>query len=323
MSKEQNTNITNTADIYGNIERLPCLESMVEYYQSIYKSISHLVGHKLFMDASHLSYMSFEQVRDLRRYINADLDNLSTEFYLQRTIWALECSKKKKKDGESAHRREAMTNPAQHPCLMKTGFEWITSGEVHRYTYEAFLGDTLPIFVAIHNHLVSINRALGDLYYYVTEAPFSSFTPTGKKEIRNLTSQLNGIMQGLLIATHLQPQFSTQNDLVSYLVSCRADCQHFFDTIPRYYQTHRMRLVVFPIDLPVPEQDPYNTREPLVFPATCLPWSAGLYVDFLTAYRTIALHVIAVLVWAVRLYSIWYFVPRRYLRLIAPMGTVL
>lgn len=322
MGGNRKDRVRNTAEIYGDIKPLPCLESMVVYYQSIYKSINHLVGHKVFSDASQLSYMSFEQVRDLRRYINADLDNLSTEFYLQRMMWALDCDKKSKDAGKAAHRRDAMKNPAHHPCLMNSGFKWIaTSGKVAAYTYEEFLGDTLPVFIAIHNHLVSINRALGDLYYYVTEAPFSSFTPIGKREILSLTSQLNRIMQGLFIATHLQPQSPAQKDLVSYLVSCRADCQHFFDTIPRSYQTHRMRLVVFPIDPPV--IDPYQTKEPHELPLTCLPWSAGLYVDFLAAYRVVAEHAIAIFVWTIRLYSLWYFVPRRYLRLIAPMETPL
>jgi hypothetical protein len=86
-----------------------------------------------------------------------------------------------------------------------------------------------------------------------------------------------------------------------------------------------MRLAVFPIDPPVGDLDQTDDPsgfEPQVFPVTCLPWSAGVYLDFLAAYEDIALHVIAVLVWAVRLYSLWYFVPRRYLRLIAPTGTV-
>lgn len=307
--------------VYGNIEKVPCLESMVTYYQSIYKSIGHVVGHKLFSAPHHLSYMSVAQVRDLRRYINADLDNLSIEFYLQRVRWALKCQQQISKVGQEGHRRSAAKNPTRHPCLMTQGFRRITEKGVSAYTYENFLGDTLPLFVAIHSHLVSINRALGHLYYYVTGAPFLSFSPTGKREILNLTSQLNRIMQGLLIATHLQPQSPAQTDLVSFLVSCRADCQHFFDTIPRYYQTHRMRLVVFPIA--APQVDPYQSGEPLIFPVTCLPWSSGLYLDFLATYRSVALHVIAVLAWAVRLYSKWYFVPRRYLQLIAPMGTVL
>lgn len=316
MTSRKKDQLKSVDKIYGDIKPLRCLRSMLIYYQNIYQSISHLVGNK-----SELSRISFEQVRDLHRYINADLDTLSIEFYLQRVQWALECCEGRGKNSNK-HDAEALKDPTRHPCLMKGGFGKITTrGDVSKYTYEQFLGDTLPIFVAIHNHLVSINRALGDLYYYVTEAPFSSFTPTGKREILNLTRQLNRIMQGLLIATHLQPQSPEQNDLVSYLISCRADCQHFFDTIPRYYQTHRMRLVVFPID--PPNIDPYQTGKPFVFPVACLPWSAGLYLDFLIAYRSIALHVIAVLVWSIRLYSCWYFVPRRYLRLIAPMATVL
>jgi hypothetical protein len=307
--------------IYREIDPLGCLDSMKEYYQLIFKSIYHLVGHKKFSDTNNLAHMSFEHVRALRRYVNADLDNLSIEFYLQRRGWALDCLKN---SDVKEHRKKALKDPAHHPCAMKGGFRSIVDKKKD-YTYEEFLGDTLPVFVAIHSHLVSINRALGNLYYYATEAPFSSFTPTGKSEISNLTRHLNRIMKGLLIATHLQPQSDEQYDLVNYLVSCRADCQYFFETIPRYYQTHRMRLVVFPIDPPA--IDSYQMDEPLefdlrVFPVSCLPWSAGVYLDFLAAYEDIALHVMAVLVWALRLYSLWYFVPRRYLRLIAPMGSI-
>lgn len=307
-------------NIYGEIQHLGCLDSMAEYYQRIFKTIYHLVGHKKFSDTENLAHMSFEQVRDSRRYVNADLDNLSIEFYLQRVGLAHECLIK---SNDAEHREQALRDPAHHPCAMRGGFREIAEGR--DYSYEEFLGETLPIFVAIHSHLVSINRALGNLYYYVTEAPFSSFTPTGKSEIRNLTRQLNRIMKGLLIATHLQPQSPEQYDLMNYLVSCRADCQNFFETIPRYYQTHRMRLVVFPIDTPFnrPNQAGGPSGfEPQIFPVTCVPWSAGVYLDFLAAYEDIALHVMAVLVWAIRLYSLWYFVPRRYLRLVAPSGSI-
>jgi hypothetical protein len=309
-------------DIYQEIKPLGCLDSMLDYYQLIFKSIYHLVGHKTFSNKSYLAHVSFDEVRALRRYVNADLNNLSIEFYLQRVGMADYCRVEIKK-GAKEHWMEALKDPAHHPCAMRGGFKNIVEGE--DYGYEEFLGETLPMFVAIHSHLVSINRALGNLYYYTTEAPFSSFTPTGKSEIRNLTRQLNRIMKGLLIATHLQPQSPAQYDLINYLISCRADCQHFFETIPRYYQTHRMRLVVFPIDLPVSGPNRMNDLlgfESEVFPVTCVPWSAGVYLDFLTAYEDIALHVMAVLIWTIRLYSLWYFVPRRYLRLIAPMGAI-
>jgi hypothetical protein len=233
--------------------------------EPIFRSIYHLVGHEKFSGTGNLAHMSFEHVRALRRYVNADLDNLSIEFYLQRRSWALDCLDKK---GVETHRKEALKDPAHHPCAMRGGFKDIVDEK--DYTYEEFLGETLSVFVAIHSHLVSINRALGNLYYYATEAPFSSFTPTGKSEIRNLTRQLNRMTPVI--------------DL---------------------YQT----------------DDPSGFG-PQVFPVTCLPWSAGVYLDFLAAYEDIALHVMAVLVWAIRLYSLWYFVPRRYLRLIAPIGTI-
>ena len=146
-----------------------------------------------------------------------------------------------------------------------------------QYTYEQFLGETLPFFVAIHAHLVSINRAMSDLHYYATELPFATFTDIGKSEIRHLSTELDRIMTGLLVATHLQPRNSWQSDLGSYLISCRADCQRLFDTIPRYYQRHRLRLIVFSID---PPDD--LSRGPHAYPVACSPSSAGVYLDFLS-----------------------------------------
>ena len=303
--------------------RLECLEPMIWYYQCINQSISHLAGRPGFEDDKQFARMSPEEVRSFRRYINTDLDNLSLEFYLQRAQWASECSAEK---GKNEHVESALENPARHPCRMKGGFGLIAAsanGDESVYTYEQFLGETLPIFVAIHNHLTSINRALGNLYYYITEVPFSSFTPTGKTEILHMTKELERLMLGLLVATHLQRKERWQTDLVNCLVSCRSDCYRFLETIPRYYQNHRMRLVVFPID-PVPARiDPYNEEnreryEPL--PLSCVPWAAGAYLDFLDTYQSISHHLRAVIVWAIRLYSLWYFVPRRYLRHISPMA---
>ena len=302
-------------------DRLECLESMIWYYQCINASICYLAGRKDFEEETYFARMSPEEVRDFRRYINTDLDNLSLEFYLQRAQWASKCHSEK---GENDHDESARNNPSRHPCQMKGGFQLIAkNGDNSAYTYEQFLGETLPIFVAIHSHLASINRALGKLYYCTTEVPFSSFTPTGKTEILHMTKELERLMLGLLVATHLQPKYVWQTDLVNCLVSCRSDCYRFLETIPRYYQNHRMRLVVFPID-PVPEGiDPYHEQnrdrhEPL--PLSCVPWSAGAYLDFLDAYQSIAHHLRAVIVWSLRLYSLWFFVPRRYLRHIAPMA---
>jgi hypothetical protein len=305
---------------------------MVWYYQVVNRSIGHLTGRDRNKFDEHLVKISPEQVRDFRRYINTDLDNLSIEFYLQRAEWARDCHADEHRDKHRPrHKKDALANPSRHPCKMKGGFGRIAeSGEELAYTYEQFLGETLPIFVAIHNHLASINRALGNLYYYMTEVPFSSFTPTGKTEILHMTKVLERLMLGLLVATHLQRRHEWQTDLVSYLVSCRSDCYRFLETIPRYYQNHRMRLVVFPIS-PVPEDaDPYRVPENVVdlysgkrrlnqLPLTCVPWSAGAYLDFLDTYQNIVHHLMAVIVWSVRLYSLWYFVPRRYLQLIAPM----
>lgn len=303
--------------IFWEMDPLQCLRPMVWYYQYINRSIRHLAGDKEFGDERYLARMSVEQVRDFRRYINADLENLSIEFYLQRAQWALKC------DDSQPHQQEAGANPLRHPCKMKGGFKRIAEqGKEDAYTYEQFLGETLPIFVAIHNHLASINRALGNLYYYVTEVPFSSFTPTGKTEILHMTKELERLMRGLLVATHLQRTYDWQTDLLNYLVSCRSDCFRFLETFPRYYQNHRMRLVIFPID-PVPQEDnPYiredKAQDLHAMPLSCVPWSAGTYLDFLDTYQTIVHHLMAVIVWSIRLYSLWYFVPRRYLRLVAP-----
>jgi len=313
---------------------------MTRYYQCVLGSIKHLAGVKQNGDQTcELWRMSFEQVRDLRRYINSDLEHFGLEFYLQRMGWARECAEVLRRPADDRERRnhmkDAQKNPARHPCRMRAGFFHIlyppeqkpkektesqTKKHKREYKYEEYLGQTLHIFVAIHSHLTSINRALADLYHYVTQAPFSTFTPLGKSEIQHLTRELNRIMRGLLVATHLQPQAEWQYDLINYLMSCRADCERFIESIPDYYQTHRMRLVVFKIDPLTPDTgfDPDDTKTPHLFPVPCLPWSAGMYSDFLSAYQSIAVHVLAVLHWALRLYSLWYFVPRRYLRLVSP-----
>lgn len=302
---------------------------MTRYYQCILGSIKYLAGVKESGGQTfELTRMSFEQVRDLRRYINSDLEHFGLEFYLQRVEWARRCEKDICRPSNDQvlrdHILDAQKNPARHPCRMRDGFVHIVcppKGKSKKeYTYEQYLGQTLHIFVAIHSHLTSINRALGDLYHYVTQAPFSTFTPLGKSEIQHLTRELNRIMRGLLVATHLQPQAEWQYDLINYLMSCRADCRRFIESVPDYYQTHRMRQVVFKID-PLAQGtmiDPYETRMPHLFPVSCLPWSAGVYSDFLSAYQSIAVHILAVLDWALRLYSLWYFVPRRYLRLVSP-----
>jgi hypothetical protein len=329
--------------IYGGIEPLECLRGMAYYYQAVYRTIRHLVGDPRHTDIGGvdetgevagsrggrleplkedtpkggLYRLSFDEVRSLRRFINTDLEHLGMEFYLQRVEWALRCRREctdSRKPTPAARRR-----PDLHPCLMTGGFHRISkTGEVGDYPYERFLGETQAIFSAIHAHLVSINRAFGDLYYHVAELPFSSFTPAGKSEIGHLSSELNRIMRGLIVATHLQPQKEWQQDVVSYLLTCRADCQRFFETIPHYYQMHRLRLVVYPLDR---VQDDEARGGPHDFPLACLPWSAGVYLDFLQAYQNIAHHTLAVLHWAIRLHARWNFVPRRVLQAIAPIST--
>ncbi len=298
---------------FGQIDCLECLSPMTWYYRRVRASIRHLCGDPGFAASGHLARMTFEQIRRIRRYIDTDLHNYSIEFYLQRKEWARSAAL-----APRSGKDQKRGGPHPSVCVesMKEGagfFRVRTLGE-QAYTYEQFLGETLPFFIAIHVHLVSINRALSDLHYYVTELPFATFTDIGKSEIRHLTTELDRIMTGLLVATHLQPRSSWQSDLVSYLISCRADCQRLFQTIPRYYQSHRLRLIIFPID-------PLNevSSGPHALPIACSPWSAGVYLDFLIAYQNIAQHVMAVLHWALRLYSLWYFVPRRVLRVISPV----
>ena len=181
------------------------------------------MGEKGYLDEACLTRMSPERVREFRRYINADLENYGLEFYLQRVEWAHKC--RENCTGDDRH--AASMSPAKHTCQMHRGFRRIVDSK--DYSYADFLGDTLPAFVALNVHLNSINRALGTLYYYVTELPAAAFTPLGKSEIQHLTRELNRIMRGLLVATHLQPQADWQRDLVNYLISCRADCQRFFE----------------------------------------------------------------------------------------------
>ncbi|HEU0301649.1 MAG TPA: hypothetical protein VFR37_19495 [Longimicrobium sp.] len=308
--------------IFGGIEKLDCLRAMAHYYQTVYRTIRHLVGSSghpgtppLPGTTEDVIRLSEEEVRLLRRFINSDLEHLGMEFYLQRVEWALRCSRER---GTPEHEADARRTPATHPCRMQGRFGRIAqTGKALDYPYEDFLGETQAIFGAIHAHLVSINRAFGDLYYHVANLPFASFTPAGKNEIGHLSSELNRLMRGLMVATHLQPQREWQTDLVSYLLTCRADCQRFFETIPHYYQMHRLRLILYPID---GRESDEGRQGPHDFPVPCLPWSAGVYLDFLQAYQNIAHHTLAVIHWSIRLYARWNFVPRRVLQAIAPVA---
>lgn len=314
-NNEEATNTKNEWDtelckIVGLIKPLECLCPMTWYYRRIRASIGYLAGDEKYANKENLARMTYEQVRYLRRYINTDLHNYSVEFYLQRLSWS------EMKNGEKFD-QEKFPHWSVAPDKMKkrSGFRRIYTNNDQKYGYGDFLAETLPFFSAIHAHLVSINRALGNLHYYVTELPFATFTDVGRTEIIRLTSELDHLMMGLLVATHLQPRKEHQADLVSYLISCRADCQRLFETIPRYYQSHRIRLIVFPIDPPSPESPP----GPHPFPKTCLPGCSGVYLDFLNSYQNIAQHILAVIHWALRLFSLWYFVPRRVLRVISPV----
>lgn len=297
---------------FRDIESLDCLKRMIWYYRRVRATIRHLTDDPKYSEDGHLARLTFDQVRQLRRYINTDLHNYSIEFYLQHVTWAM--------DGGPPPRDGKELHPARDPSKMRRGFSRIAnSSDPGKYNYEKFLADTLPFFSAQHAHLVSINRAMGDLHYYATELPFGAFTDVGKREIRHLSEALDQIMTGLMCAAHLQPRKDGESDLVSYLVSCRTDCQRFFESIPRYYQSHRLRLVIFPIDPLAEGNDPELAKAPHQYPIACLPWSAGVYLDFLNSYRMIAQHVMAVIHWSIRLYSLWYFVPRRVLRVISPV----
>ncbi len=302
--------------ILGQIEQLGCLEAMAWYYWVIHSAIRHCVGDEEYKAQWFFSTFSAEEIQELRRQIDADLENLGIEFYLRRLKWALECRKELEDPAKrEKHLQEARLNPARHPCQMKKnhGFRRIVDG--WEYPFVDFLAETLPAFITIHAHLVAINRLLGDLYSFVAELPLASFTSSGKSEIREMTSELNRIMRGLLVATHLQPQMDWQRDLVSFLASCRSDCLRFFETVPQYFLSHRRRLVVFPLEL-----SSEGDAEDVLFqslPLTCLPWSSGVYQDFLITYESLARHTLSVFNWSLRLYSRWYFVPKRYLQLIS------
>lgn len=302
--------------VLGQIEALGCLEAMAWYYRVIYSAIRHCVGDEKYNAYWFFSTFSAEEIQELRRQIDADLENLGIEFYLRRMGWALECRKAMlNKEEKENHLQKARLNPARHPCQMKKGHGFRRVVEGGEYSFEDFLAETLPAFITIHAHLVAINRLLGDLYSFVAELPLASFTPPGKSEIREMTSELNRIMRGLLVATHLQPQADWQRDLVSFLASSRSDCLRFFETVPQYFLSHRRRLVVFPLEL-----SPEDDAESGIFrslPLTCLPWSSGVYQDFLTTYESLARHTLSVFNWSLRLYSRWYFVPKRYLQLIS------
>src|SRR5215207_3987701 len=97
--------VLTVSEVYDQIEYLPCLRSMVVYYQRIYKSINHLVGNEAFAEGEYFYNMSSEDVRRFRRYINSDLNNLSIEFYLQRAQWASTC--RRKPEGEEGHLRDS------------------------------------------------------------------------------------------------------------------------------------------------------------------------------------------------------------------------
>ena len=171
---------------------------------------------------------------EVRRYILTDLENYALEFYLQRREWAERCRLELQDPARAdAHREEARLEPARHPCQMRRGFRKLVEAGHGDYGFDRFLGESLPMFTAIHSHLTSITKSLTELYYRSTELPLASFTDVGISEIRHLNTEMRRIMRGLLVATHLQPQEDWQQDLVSYLMSCRADCQRLFETIPR------------------------------------------------------------------------------------------
>lgn len=304
--------------LYRGIEPLQSLRQMVWYYHRVRESVRHLSRDDKYAEERFFARVPPDPMREARRYISADLESYALEFFLQRRDWAACCRAALVGPGRESHLAEAQLNPSRHPCQMLRGFARLVDRK-KGYAYQEFLGETLPMFVAIHTHLSSITKSLTDLYYCATELPLASFTDAGLSEIRHLTSEMRRIMRGLLVATHLQPQDEWQADLVSYLMSCRADCQRLFETIPRYYQTHRLRLVVFPIDEVSPDIDPHARGGAHPFPVACLPGSAGLYREFLEAYDNIARHVMAVTYWSVRLHSTWFFVPRRVLRAISPM----
>lgn len=309
---------------FGEIESLDCLAPMVTYYTLLRESIYGLLEKGGESGEQHvLSRMPRDQVRELRRYVNADLEQYGIEFYLQRLDWALQQMERQDRGPGCQSCGKEKWKSAHCTCQMlsHTGFARVALKGKNEYPYAEFLKDTLPIFTAMHSHLVSINRGMANLYHRMTELPVAMFSPAGRGEILQLTRQLDRIMAGLLVATHLQPQKPWQGDLVGFLLSRKTDCQRLSDTLHRLYQTHRLRLIIFPIDDVAPNRDPYDDEgTPAVYPISCLPESAGIYMDFLGDYRVLVHHARAIIHWAIRLHSLWYFVPRRVLRSIAPQS---
>ena len=284
---------------FGEIAPLTCLRSMAWHYRLVRSCIRHLASHPERRENDHFQGMSLGEMRRLRRYINRDLHNYGIEFYLQRKQWA--------EAAEEKHRPEIRKLYDLGVLPMAGGFS-----DPDGYSYSGFLAQTQACFEAIHAHLVSINRSLSAILYSVTDLPFPTFTQIGRNEILHLSSQLDSLMTALMVGAHLQPRREWQRDLIGFLTSRRADCQRFLETIPRYYQNHRVRLIS-------PHEDTFEHDDELLqLHPTCLPWCAGVYLDFLNAYQAIAQHCLAVLNWSIRLYSYWYHVPSTVRTLISP-----
>lgn len=286
--------------ILGTIEPLESLDSMAWYYRRVRDGVRHLCGVKKYQDSACLVRVSSSEMRRLRRYINTDLHGYRVEFYMQRRQWAV--------DPKSAPEHlEALG-------VLPMGGGFCRGDPYH---YDEFVLETRAEFDAILSHLVAINRLVGYLHYCTTELPFATFTKIAKGEILHVASQLDRVMTALMVATHLQPRAEWQADLLSFLVSRRADCQRFLETVPKYYQTHRLRLVT--------EDEDALKGQPVLDVAaapTCLPWCAGVYLDFLNALSGIAQHSLAIVNWCIRLYSHWYRVPPRFASLVSPASSI-
>ena len=309
--------------ILGRIQPIQCLMSMVWYYQVVYRAIVYFSSSEDELeqdDGSMFTRFSRDEINEINSYITSDLEHYSLEFYLVYKEKAFRCREKMNSQDETdreKHLKDAICNPAAHPCQMIQGFRDIVDDEKEgAYEFDLFLGQAGSLFTGIHAHLVSINRVLSDLYYFTTELPFSSFTPPGKNEIRRLTSGLNGIMRGLLVATHLQPQALWQSDIINYLITCRADCLRLIKMIDSYYHNHKIRLNVDYYESKV-DQSILTEADKWTTLRICQPMTAGVYLDFLTSFKTIAQHTLAIYHWAIRLFSVFFKVPDSYERFIS------
>ncbi|MCR9096060.1 MAG: hypothetical protein NXI30_17690 [bacterium] len=282
--------------------------------------ISPRVGQR----TGNLRFLRMErgQIDRVCRYINTDLLNYALEFYLQRKRWALDANGNARDLSGEARRRfqenAFAANPFPELLSMKSGCGFrriLDTKNPDAYSFNEFLGDSHTHFAAIHGHLVAVNETFARIHKVSLELPLGSFSDAARAEVLHLTSEMDRVMEGMMVAIHLQPRVHRESDLVSYIVTSRSDAQRLIDTLPRYYQDHRLRLVI---------EGSSASREgdQGFFPTPCLPDYAGAYMELLTGFELVASHALAILSWSIRMMALWYQVPSRVLQSVSPAQRV-